>query len=45
MYIEGDDEIMDILRLTCIEDGLRISEFPNGVVLKVDGQEYRIVAS
>lgn len=43
VYIEGNDEVMDILRLTCIEAGIQINEAPNGVVLKVDGQGYRIV--
>jgi len=42
VYIEGNDEIMDILRLTCIEDGIRINEIPSGVILKADGQGYRI---
>jgi len=41
VYIDGNDEIMDILRLTCIEAGLGISDAPNGVVLKVDEQGYR----
>jgi len=44
VYIEGNDEIMDILRLTCIEDGIRINEIPSGVILKADGQGYRIDA-
>ncbi|HLO14981.1 MAG TPA: winged helix-turn-helix transcriptional regulator [Anaerolineales bacterium] len=42
VYLEGeDDEIVDILRLTCIEAGIHLSETPNGAVLKVDGQDYR----
>ena len=43
-YIEGGDEIMDILRLTCIEAGIRLLDSPNGVVLTVVGQEYRMIA-
>lgn len=43
-YIDGQDEMSDILRLTCIEAGIRISDTPNELVLKVDGQGYRIVA-
>jgi hypothetical protein len=35
---------MDILRLTCIEAGLRISDAPNVVVLKVDERGYRVVS-
>lgn len=42
VYIDGNDEIMDILRLTCIEAGIQINETPSDVVLKVDGQGYRI---
>jgi len=44
-YIEGDDEIVDILRLTCIEAGMRLLESPDGVILKVDGQDYRMVTT
>ena len=44
-YIEGDDEIVDILRLTCIEAGIRLLESSNGVVLKVDGQDYCIITT
>ena len=42
-YIEGDDDIVDILRLTCIEAGIGLLDSPNGIVLKAVGQEYRIV--
>lgn len=45
VYIEGDDEQVDILRLTCIESGIDLLESPNGVILKVDGQEYCMVAT
>jgi len=38
----GEDEILDILRLTCIEAGIQLSESPNGVLIKVEGQDYRI---
>ena len=44
-YVDGDDEIVDILRLTCIEAGIRLVEKPNGVILKVDGQDYRMVTT
>ncbi len=44
VFIDGDDEVMDILRLTCIEAGLRISDAPNGVVLKVDERGYRVTS-
>ena len=42
-YVEGDDEIVDILRLTCIEAGIFLVDTPNGIILKVDGQDYRAV--
>jgi DNA-binding MarR family transcriptional regulator len=43
VYLEGeDDEALDILRLTCLEAGVRLSGTPNGVSLKVEGQDYRM---
>jgi len=44
-YIEGDDEVADILRLTCIEAGIHLLESPDGVILKVDGRDYRMVTT
>jgi len=44
VYLEGDDELMDILRLTCIEAGMSLDERPDGTVLKAVGQDYRIVS-
>ncbi len=43
VYLEGDgeDEILDILRLTCIEAGIYLCEAPNGVLIKFDGQDYQ----
>jgi len=41
VYLSGDDEIMDILRLTCIEAGFSISSTPCDVVIKSNGQEYQ----
>lgn len=43
VHIEGSDEIMDILRLTCIEDGMRLVDSPDGLILKMDGQGYQAV--
>lgn len=43
VYLEGDDEIMDILRLTCLEAGMTLETSPDNVVLKYAEQEYRIV--
>jgi DNA-binding MarR family transcriptional regulator len=45
VYIEGNDELVDILRLTCIEAGIRLLESPDGVTLKVDGQEYCMITT
>jgi hypothetical protein len=44
VYLQGDhdDETLDILRLTCIETGIHVSETPCGVSIKVDGQDYRV---
>jgi DNA-binding MarR family transcriptional regulator len=43
VYLEGkDDEALDILRLTCIEAGIHLSEASNGVIMKVEGQDYRM---
>lgn len=43
VYIRGDDEITDILRLTCIEEGIHVSDSANDVVIKVEGQEYKVI--
>jgi DNA-binding MarR family transcriptional regulator len=43
VYIEGNDEIMDILRLTCIEAGITISEADNGCMLNFNGQDFKFV--
>jgi len=47
VYLQGDDEdeALDILRLTCIEAGIYLSQVPNGVTLEVDGRGYRIVVN
>jgi len=42
VYLEGDDEAIDILRLTCIEAGIRLGETPNGAIMKVVGQDYQM---
>ena len=43
VYLEGDDEVMDILRLTCIEAGMGLDESPGGILLKAAGQDYQVV--
>ena len=44
IYLQGadQDETLDILRLTCIEAGLRPSDTPCRVIISVDGQAYRV---
>ena len=42
VYLEGDDELMDILRLTCMESGLFVLDTPNDVVLRSTGQGYQV---
>jgi len=44
-YLEGDDEMMDILRLTCMEAEIACAPAPDGVVLKVEGGQYRVLFS
>jgi len=41
VYLDGEDEVVDILRLTCFEAGLHLSDFPVDCVLEVNGNEYR----
>lgn len=45
VYLNGDDETMDILRLTCIEAGLSISDLPEDCVLESDGRGYKVAFS
>jgi DNA-binding MarR family transcriptional regulator len=42
-YIDGDDAIIDILRLTCIEADILVLDRPNGAVLKFKGQDYCLI--
>ena len=42
-YLEGNDEIMDIMRLTCLEAGIALDASPGQTVLKYVEQEYKIV--
>ena len=45
VYLDGQDEMSDILRLTCIEAGIRISDTPNGITLKAGPQGYQVVVT
>ena len=42
--LEGDDEVIDILRLTCIEEGMFLDDKPDGTVLTAIGQDYQVVS-
>lgn len=42
VYLNGDDPLMDILRLTCMEAGLVINDLPEDCVLETDGRGYRV---
>ncbi len=44
VYLKGDDETIDILRLTCIEAEIHINNKPNGCVIEADGKGYRKVS-
>jgi predicted transcriptional regulator len=43
VHITGDDEIVDILRLTCIEAGIQTGDALSSVILEVDGRGYRMI--
>ena len=43
IYLEGDDEMMDIMRLTCIENGLSVEETPGNILIRANGQNFRVV--
>jgi DNA-binding MarR family transcriptional regulator len=43
VYLEGDDEMMDIMRLTCIENGLSVEETPGNILIRANGQNFRVV--
>lgn len=42
VFIEGNDEIVDILRLTCIEDGINVLDSGGDIILTVDGRGYSV---
>jgi DNA-binding MarR family transcriptional regulator len=41
VYLDGEDEMIDILRLTCLEAGLHLNDSPADCILEVDGTGYR----
>jgi DNA-binding MarR family transcriptional regulator len=40
VYLREGDEMMDIMRLTCIENGIGIQSAPGGVILRAAGQGF-----
>jgi hypothetical protein len=45
VYLDGNDAMMDIMRLTCIEGGISVSDQPVDVTLKVHGNDFIIVSN
>ncbi|HLA08507.1 MAG TPA: hypothetical protein VJ022_13755 [Anaerolineales bacterium] len=45
VYLEGNEEAIDILRLTCIETGIRMNDKPDGVTWMVEGRNYRLIST
>ncbi len=43
VYLQGNDEVMDILRLTCIESGIHVVDVLDGAILKSTGQDYKLI--
>ena len=43
VFVKDNDEMMDILRLTCIEAGIKIENEPGEVVLTNEGQDFKII--
>ena len=43
VYLEGSDAMIDILRLTCIENGIGIDGDPRNIVLRVEGDDFQSV--
>jgi DNA-binding MarR family transcriptional regulator len=43
VYLQGDDERMDIMRLTCIENGLSLDDAPEQILIRANGQNFQVV--
>ena len=43
VYLQGNDEVMDILRLTCIESGILVVDTLTEVILKSTGLDYQMI--
>jgi DNA-binding MarR family transcriptional regulator len=42
VYLDGDDERIDIMRLTCIENGLALEETPGNILIRANGQNFQV---
>jgi hypothetical protein len=42
VYLEGEDERMDIMRLTCIENGLSLEDIPGNILIRANGQNFQV---
>jgi DNA-binding MarR family transcriptional regulator len=42
VYLDGNDTIMDILRLTCIEGGIIFDSVPGKIVLRASAKDFEI---
>jgi DNA-binding MarR family transcriptional regulator len=43
VFLEGNVEVIDILRLTCIEEGMALDEYPDNILLTAVGRDYQVV--
>jgi len=41
VYLNGEDAMMDIMRLTCIENGMEINNLPDDYIIEAAAQGYR----
>ncbi len=42
VYLPGEDELTDIMRLTCIENGITVRSTPGGVVIRAAGTGFEV---
>lgn len=43
VYLSQNDEMMDIMRLTCIENGIALRSSPGGVAVRTVGQDFEAI--
>ena len=42
VYLDGEEDVMDIMHLTCIEGGIQLDKSPDGWIIKHNGRKYKI---